>query len=79
MSTKVKKLVSGIFIGNKIHRIINVKIEFRVIKIIMKISIDEIRPWKFEVHLTQCSYYSLWWGGGYFTTLLVLQTLYRLW
>jgi hypothetical protein len=48
MSTKVKKLVSGIFIGNKIHRIINVKIEFRVLKIIMKISIDEIQPWKFN-------------------------------
>jgi len=48
MSTKVKKLVSSIFVGNKIGKIINVNIECHVIKIIMKISIDEVRPWKFN-------------------------------
>jgi len=48
MSTKLKKIVSSIFIGNEIRKVMNVKIECRVIKIIMKISVDEIRPWKFN-------------------------------
>jgi len=77
----MKKLVSSIFIGNKIRKVINVKIECHVIKIIMKISVDEIRPWKFNtrfIYLTQFSYCSLQWGVD-FTTLAVPQTLYRLW
>jgi hypothetical protein len=40
MSTKVKKLVSGIFVRNKIRKLIHVKIECHVIKVIMKASID---------------------------------------
>jgi len=44
-----KNLSRVIFIGNKIRKIINVKIECHVIKIIIKISIDEIRPWKFNM------------------------------
>jgi len=43
-----EKISLGYFYCKQIRKIINVKIEFHMIKIIMKISVDEIRPWKFS-------------------------------